>query len=54
MTGLESLRATNIQQHKPGRVRSQGLVNVPAVGFKRQELLKVFEGRLRIGDAVIV
>ena len=54
MPALESLRAANIQQHKPGRARSQGRVNVPAVGFERQELLKVIEGRLRIGDDLIV
>src|ERR1700757_3023253 len=50
MPALESLWAANIQQHKPGRARSQRRVNVPAVGFERQELLKVIEGRLRIGS----
>ena len=54
MPALESLRAANIQQHKPGRARSQRRVNVPAVGFNRQELLKVIKGRLRIGDDLIV
>jgi hypothetical protein len=54
MPALESLRAANIQQHKPGRARSQRRVNVPAVGFERQELLKVIEGRLRIGGDLIV
>jgi len=54
MTALESLRAANIQQHKPGRARSQRRVNIPAVRFERQELLKVIEGRLRIGGDLIV
>jgi hypothetical protein len=54
MSVLESLRAANIQQHKPGRARSQRRVNVPAVGFERQELLKVIKDRLRIGDGLIV
>jgi len=54
MPALESLRAPNIQQHKPGRARSQRRVNVIAVGFERQELLKVIERRLRIGGDLIV
>ncbi len=54
MPTLESLPAANIQQHKPGRARSQRRVNVPAVGFERQELLKVIEGRLRIGGDLIL
>src|ERR1700747_2405847 len=54
MPALESLWAANIQQHKPGRARSQRRVNVPAVGFERQELLKVIEGRLRIVFDLIV
>ena len=54
MPALEILRAANIQQHKPGRARSQRRVNVPAVGFERQELLKVIEDRLRIGGDLIV
>jgi hypothetical protein len=54
MPVLESPWAANIQQHKTGRSRSQRRVNVPAVGFERQELLKVIEGRLRIGGHVMV
>jgi len=53
MPALKSLQAANIHEHKPGRARSQGRVNVPAVGFKRQELFKVIEGRLRIGGDFI-
>jgi hypothetical protein len=45
MPALESLRAANIQPHKPGRARSQRRVNVPAVGFERQELLKEHTAR---------
>ena len=53
MPVLESLRAANIQQHKPGRAGSQRGVNVPAIGFERQELLKVIERCLRIGGDLV-
>jgi len=37
---------------RPRSARSQRPLNLPAVGFERQELLKVIEGRLRIGGGL--
>jgi hypothetical protein len=54
VSGLERLWAPHIEQHEIVVPILHRFMHIPAVGFKRQELLKVIEGGLRIGGDLSV
>ena len=41
--GGEGLRAADVEKDKTGLGMAQGLVNVPAVGFKRKQFFEVLQ-----------
>ena len=54
VSGLERLWAPHIEQHEIVVPILHRFMHIPAIRFERQELLVVIEGRLWIGDHVIV
>jgi hypothetical protein len=52
MCGYETLRGAHVEQNEFARARDQVHVNIPAVGFKREEILVMIESgfRVRRGD----